>query len=284
MASRRIHKIFKSLPYIEGADVHVKRLFGIDDQPMFDPFLLLDDLRNETPANFLKGFPWHPHRGIETITYVLRGEIEHIDSLGHKGTIANGDVQWMTAGSGVIHQEMPKGNKEGFMYAFQVWVNLPAAQKLIEPRYREIKGSEIPTVSLDYGVRAKVIAGTLLGVTGPVKDMITDVEMLDIILPAKSDYIHQTKPGYTTFVYVIRGWAFFCNEKDFYAFDETVVLLSDGDDFQVQTEESPVRFLLFSGKPLEEPIAWSGRIVMNTAAELEVAAREYKDGTFIKHK
>jgi hypothetical protein len=284
MAARKIKKIYRSELTDEGAGVQVKRAFGNNDVPLYDPFLLLDDLRNDNPAQYLKGFPWHPHRGIEIITYVLRGEINHSDSLGHKGIISAGDVLHMTAGSGVVHQEMPKGNAEGAMYAFQLWVNLPAAYKMGHPRYREIKSADIPQVTMDYGIRAKVISGTLQGVSGPLKNLTCDLEYLDIIVPAKSDYVHRTKPGYKTFAYVIRGSCIFSYEKEYYALDETVVLFDEGDDIHVQTEEKPVRFLLFSGNPVGEPIAWSGPIVMNTSKEVDSALKEYQNGTFIKSK
>jgi redox-sensitive bicupin YhaK (pirin superfamily) len=298
---RKIHKVFKSKPVIEGAGVHLKRAFGFNHVPLFDPFLLLDDFRSDNPRHYLKGFPWHPHRGIETITYVLNGDVEHGDSMGNKGVISRGDVQWMTAGSGVIHQEMPKGDTSGVMEGFQLWANLPAKQKMMTPRYRDVKESQIPKVMLENGVELKIICGKSGKTEGPVKDIVIDPEYIDVTVPPKTEYLHPTKPGHTVFTYVIAGSAGFCREKKPFTYEaegvnyfdmqrnpfldnETLVLFEDGDHVVVSTEETSVRFLLISGKTLKEPVAWYGPIVMNTQEELRIAFEEYEQGTFIKDK
>jgi redox-sensitive bicupin YhaK (pirin superfamily) len=297
--TRKISKVFKSKPTIEGAGVHLERVFGFSEVPLFDPFLLLDDFRSDNPDHFLKGFPWHPHRGIETITYVLEGDVEHGDSLGNKGIIGSGDVQWMTAGSGIIHQEMPKGNENGSMYGFQLWANLPSADKMMEPRYRDIKSGQIPEVKLSDGATVKVIAGEVAGTKGPVRDIVIDPEYLDVSVPANSEFTHFIKPGHTVFAYVIDGQGYFCKEKNPFAYamegknyfdihrapfadNGTLVLFDDGEEIAVTTGQHKVRFLLISGKPLGEPVAWYGPIVMNTQEELQTAFEEYRQGTFIK--
>jgi redox-sensitive bicupin YhaK (pirin superfamily) len=299
--SRKILKVIKSKPTIEGAGVHLKRAFGFSEVPSFDPFLLLDDFRSNDPRQYVKGFPWHPHRGIETITYVLRGNVEHGDSMGNKGVIGVGDVQWMTAGSGIIHQEMPKGDDAGRMGGFQLWANLPASHKMMDPRYREVKSHQMPEVAAGNGVRIRVICGEVDGTLGPVRDIVTDPAYLDITVPTRTEFVHVTPPGHTVFAYVIEGKAYFCQEKNPFSYDlqgvnyfdlerspflanETLVLFGDGEHVVVSTEEEPVRFLLISGKPIGEPVAWYGPIVMNTHAELRIAFEEYDSGTFIKHK
>jgi len=296
---RKIRKVFKSKPVIEGAGVHLKRGFGFSEVPLFDPFLLFDDFRSHTPEHYLKGFPWHPHRGIETITYVLQGDVEHGDSMGNKGDITSGDVQWMTAGSGVIHQEMPKGDSEGRMEGFQLWANLPAANKMMAPRYRDVKASQIPEVTLDDGVCIKIICGQVNRTSGPVRDIVIDPEYLDITVPPETTYLHPTKSGHTVLAYVIEGEGYFCSEKNPFSFaaegvnyfdmqnqaiadNNTLVLFEDGDHVHVNTEKNPLRFLLISGKPIGEPVAWHGPIVMNTQEELQTAFEEYEKGTFIK--
>ncbi len=296
---RKIRKVLKSKPTIEGAGVHLKRVFGFSEVPMFDPFLLLDDFRSDNPECYLKGFPWHPHRGIETITYVLSGKVEHGDSMGNKGIISAGDLQWMTAGSGIIHQEMPKGDPSGLMGGFQLWANLPASHKMMEPRYRDIISTNIPEVVLENGTKIKVISGKLGDMQGPVRDIVIDPEYFDITVSATSEYIHPTKRGHTVFAYVIEGRGYFCKEKNPFSYDiegvnyfdmqrdpfignETLVLFDDGDQVMVSTEADPVRFLLISGKPIGEPIAWYGPIVMNTQDELRIAFEEYSNGTFIR--
>lgn len=299
--TRKIRKVFKSKPTIEGAGVHLKRALGYSQVPMFDPFLLLDDFRSSEPEHYIKGFPWHPHRGIETITYVLRGDVEHGDSMGNKGIISSGDIQWMTAGSGIIHQEMPKGDTDGVMFGFQLWANLPKSHKMMEPRYRDLKSGQIPEVMLENGSKVRVICGKSGDKQGPVRDIITDPEYLDITVPARSELIHPTKRGHTVFAYVIEGKGYFCKEKlpfsyeiegvnyfdiqrDPFVSNETLVLFDDGDQMMVSTEGDAVRFLLISGKPIGEPVAWYGPIVMNTEDELRIAFEEYHNGTFIKHK
>lgn len=297
--TRKIAKVLKSKPTIEGAGVHLKRAFGFSQVPIFDPFLLLDDFRSDNPEHYIKGFPWHLHRGIETITYVLRGDVEHGDSMGNKGIISSGDVQWMTAGSGIIHQEMPKGDPHGLMYGFQLWANLPKSHKMMDPRYREVKSDQIPEVSLGNDTKIRVICGNVGGMKGPVQDIVTDPEYLDITVPAKSEFSHPTKRGHTVFVYVIEGKGYFCKEKEPFSYDMEgvnyfdmkrdpflengdIVLFDDGDQVIVSTDRDYVRFLLISGKPIGEPIAWYGPIVMNTNDELRIAFEEYNNGTFIK--
>jgi redox-sensitive bicupin YhaK (pirin superfamily) len=298
---RRIRTVVKSRPTIEGAGVHLRRAIGFGRPQEYDPFLLLDDFRSDDPAQYLKGFPWHPHRGMETITYVLRGTVEHGDSLGNRGVISPGDVQWMTAGSGIIHQEMPAGDANGAMHGFQLWANLPAAQKMMPPRYRGITSGGIPGVTDAGGAAIKIIAGTVEGVNGPVRDVVTRPEYLDVSLPGGRSFTHRTPRGHTVFAYVIGGKGVFCRQKDPYSYDAEgegyldlerdpligdrhLVLFGDGDTVSVTTETEAVRFLLISGKPIGEPIAWYGPIVMNTQQELQSAFEEYQAGTFINHR
>jgi quercetin 2,3-dioxygenase len=298
---RKIKKLLKSKPTIEGAGVHLKRAFGFYQVPLLDPFLLLDDFHSSNPDHYIRGFPWHPHRGIETITYVLYGKVEHGDSMGNQGIINSGDVQWMTAGSGIIHQEMPKGRKDGLMWGFQLWANLPALHKMMAPRYRDVESNQISEVTLDHGVRAKIICGEVNGVKGPVRDIVIDPEYLDITVPAKSNFIYSVKMGHTVFAYVVEGKGYFDQERNPFAYEaeganyfdlkrecllgsENLVLFDDGDRVAISTEEKPVRFLLISGRPIKEPVAWYGPIVMNTQEELRTAFEEYENGTFIKHK
>jgi redox-sensitive bicupin YhaK (pirin superfamily) len=297
--TRKIRKVIKSKPTIEGAGVHLRRVFGNREVPLFDPFLLLDDFRNTDPYEYIKGFPWHPHRGIETITYVLKGDVEHGDSMGNKGVITSGDMQWMTAGSGIIHQEMPKGDDNGAMEGFQLWANLPQSRKMMPPRYRDIKSSQVPEVVTKSGAKVKVICGSVEGKQGPVTDIVIDPEYLDVTVPALSEFVHKTPRGHTVFAYVIDGKGIFCNEKnpfaydvegvnyfdmerDFYIRNGTAVLFDDGDQVTVAAQGEPVRFLLVSGRPINESVAWYGPIVMNTEEELRVAFEEYQNGTFIK--
>jgi quercetin 2,3-dioxygenase len=297
--ARRVKQVWKGKPTVEGAGVHLRRAFGFSEVPRLDPFLLLDDFRSNQPADYQRGFPWHPHRGMETITYVLAGDVEHADSLGNRGTIGTGGVQWMTAGSGIIHQEMPKGDSQGRMWGFQLWANLPASQKMMDPRYREVKRDDIP-VAETAGIHVRVISGEVAGVRGPVRDIVTDPEYLDVSVPAGHTFTHPVKPAHTVFAYVIEGEGYFDPERDPYAreavgenyFDlarpcvcgnYTLVVYGPGDTVVVATETQPVRFLLVSGRPLKEPVAWYGPIVMNTQAELRTAFREYEEGTFVKH-
>ncbi len=298
---RTIRKVWRAKPTIEGAGVHLKRVFGNQEVPQLDPFLLLDDFRSDDPSKYLPGFPWHPHRGIETITYVLEGDVEHGDSMGNKGDISAGDVQWMTAGSGIVHQEMPKGDARGRMGGFQLWANLPASHKMMDPRYREVKRSRIPEVILEGGVKVKIISGQVNGTQGPVRDIVTDPEYLDVTVPEGASFRHAVKRGHTVFAYVTSGSAYFDPGRDPYARDEvgrnyfdmdrqclcrseTLVLYGDGDMVAVTAEEEAVRFLLVAGKPIGEPVAWYGPIVMNTAEEIRTAFDEYRRGTFIKHR
>ncbi|MBW2450330.1 MAG: pirin family protein [Deltaproteobacteria bacterium] len=278
---REIRMLLKSKPVIEGAGVHLKRVFGFSEVPNFDPFLMLDDFRSDNPEHFRKGFPWHPHRGIETITYVLKGDVEHGDSMGNKGIISSGDVQWMTAGSGIIHQEMPKGDSEGSMHGFQLWTNLPASQKMMGSRYRGITASQIPEVVTDNGVRIKIIAGTVGGITGPVRDIVTNPEYLDCNVPEGVEYEHATKPDYTAFIYIIDGKGLV---NDTEVGNQTLILFDTGEEFAIKATGKHVRFLLLTGEPLKETIAWRGPIVMNTQGELETAFREYQEGNFVKNR
>jgi redox-sensitive bicupin YhaK (pirin superfamily) len=291
---RKIRQVWKSQPTVEGAGVHLSRAFGYVQVPQLDPFLLLDDFHSNAPEDYLRGFPWHPHRGIETITYVLDGKVEHGDSMGNEGVITSGDVQWMTAGSGIIHQEMPKGDGAGRMWGFQLWANLPSAHKMMHPRYQDVNSQGIPEVTLAGGTRIRVISGNVEGVRGPVQNVVIDPEFLDVSVPAHALFVKDVKQGHTAFAYVIEGEGCFDCErmvgpessepvlKAAYGV-ETLILYGDGDEVMVGTKSSKVRFILVSGKPLREPVAWHGPIVMNTREELEVAFEEYKKGAFIKH-
>lgn len=299
---RIIDKVWRSEPTIEGAGVHLKRAFGNHEVPLLDPFLLLDDFRSENPVDYKAGFPWHPHRGIETITYVLEGDVEHGDSMGHRGDISSGDIQWMTAGSGIIHQEMPKGNSKGQMLGFQLWANLPHHSKMMDPRYRGIKKKEIPIVTMLDGVTARIICGELNGTKGPVSGIVTDPEYMDIEIPPGKIYTHVVKDNYTVFAYVIDGEAYFDHLRKPFAHDGwgrnyfdikslcpchdgTLILYKrTGNQVVITTDKHSVRFLLVSGKPLNEPVAWYGPVVMNTHEELRQAFQEFQDGTFIKNR
>jgi len=282
--TRTISRIIKSKPTLEGAGVHLRRVFGNHEVRLFDPFLLLDDFRSSVPEQYLKGFPWHPHRGIETITYVLAGDVEHGDSMGNRGTISSGDTQWMTAGSGIIHQEMPKGDAAGRMEGFQLWSNLPRSHKMMDPRYRDVKNRDVPEVVLDNGVRVRIICGRVGTTQGPVRDIVVDPEYLDVTVPANAEFVHPTKRGYTVFAYVIEGAASFAQGKDASVANGSCALYEDGDRVAITAGNGGVRFLLVSGKPIKEPVAWYGPIVMNTDEELDQAFHEYERGTFIKHK
>ena len=274
---------------MEGAGVRLHRAFGYHDIPGFDPFIMLDDFRSENPNDYRKGFPWHPHRGIETITYVLKGEIEHQDSMGNKGVISSGDVQWMTAGSGIIHQEMPQVKGDGIMLGFQLWANLPASNKMMKPRYQEVISKDIPEISAEANSKVRVICGSYNGISGPVKDIITDPVFLDISIPAETEFMIPTPAGNNVFCYVIEGAGYFgekasdaeSNAKQF-AENRDILLFSEGEKLVVHTRESGLRFLFLMGKPLGEPVAWGGPIVMNTQEELETAFEEFENGTFIK--
>ncbi len=299
-AARTIRKVWKSIPTIEGAGVRLKRVFGFHEVPQLDPFLLLDCFQSDNRDDYTRGFPWHPHRGIETITYVLDGEVEHQDSLGNSGIIRPGDVQWMTAGSGIIHQEMPKGSAAGRMWGFQLWANLPRRQKMMDPRYREVTHSQIPAVKTAEGATVRIICGEVGGAQGPVREIVTDPEYLDVSLPAGTSFLHPVKAGYTVFAYVVEGVGYFDPGRNPFGreavgenyFDlppscacgEGTIALYEpaGDTVLVTAEQQPVRFLLVSGQPLKEPVAWYGPIVMNTQQELQTAFHEFEAGTFIK--
>ncbi|HXX80720.1 MAG TPA: pirin family protein [Thermodesulfovibrionales bacterium] len=299
--TRKIKKLWKSAPTVEGAGVHLKRAFGYYQVPLLDPFLLLDDFHSDNPRHYLPGFPWHPHRGIETITYVLHGKVEHGDSMGNSGIISPGDVQWMTAGSGIIHQEMPKEEKGKLLWGFQLWANLPSTHKMMDPRYWDVTSSQIPQVTLSSGVTVKIICGKVDGKTGPVKNIVTAPEYIDVFMPARTAFIHQIPSRHTVFAYVVEGEGYFDKERNPFAHDavgdnyfdfkrdclcrmETLVLYErEGEEIVITTEHSPVRFLLVSGRPIGEPVAWYGPIVMNTHEELKTAFEEFEKGTFIKH-
>ena len=276
---RNVNLVLNRQPVTEGAGVRLHRVFGYNEAPTFDPFLMLDDFRSDEPDAYLKGFPWHPHRGIETITYVLKGDVEHGDSLGNTGTISSGDVQWMTAGSGIVHQEMPKGDADGAMQGFQLWANLPASQKMIAPKYRDITAGQVPEVTVQNGVTIKIISGSIGNAKGPMDDIVIDPEFLDCTVPPGQSFTHEVPRSYTAFIYVIGG------KGRTYSIDienGQLVLFEKGDHLRVDAARDPLRFLLLTGKPLNEPVAWKGPIVMNTQEELDTAFQEYQDGTFIK--
>ena len=299
MSIRPIKRLVKAKPTLEGAGVHLRRAFGFGNTSDFDPFLLLDDFRNDIPDDYLAGFPWHPHRGIETITYVLAGTVEHADSLGNHGAIAPGDLQWMTAGRGIIHQEMPKGDPLGRMHGFQLWANLPSSLKMTAPRYQEIKALEIPEVTEDDGTQARIICGSFWGKRGPVEGIAADPTYLDVTVPpGKRKRLPVEKTSHA-FAYVFAGSGKFCNASAPLAVpteslgwadtalpteadNRSLILFDSGDDVEVQAGEDGIRFLLVSGKPLQEPVAWYGPIVMNTQAELQQAFEELQKGTFLK--
>ena len=280
--TREITRVVKGRAVVEGAGVYLHRAIGFGPPHDFDQFILLDDFRSVDPEQYMSGFPWHPHRGMETITYVLAGEVEHRDSLGNQGVIAPGDVQWMSAGSGIVHQEMPRGDARGAMYGFQLWANLPRADKMSPPRYRGITAAEIPAVAAPGGATVKVIAGVVAGVTGPVRDVVTKPEYLDVSVPAGKTFTHDTPRGHTVFAYVIGGEGHFDAARARLVGDRHLVAFGDGDQVSVAAGDAGVQFLLVSGKPIGEPVAWRGPIVMNTEAELGVAFKELAEGTFIK--
>jgi quercetin 2,3-dioxygenase len=278
---RKISHIIDGQKTSDGAGVSLLRVFGFYETGLFDPFLLLDFFGSENPNDYIAGFPWHPHRGIETVTYMLEGSVEHGDSMGNSGTIHTGDVQWMTAGSGIIHQEMPKADK-GYMHGFQLWVNLPATHKMMNPRYQEIKASAIPILKEENGVIVKVIAGEHNGIVGPVKDIVADPVYFDISMPENATYLLNVNKDYTVFAFIFDGEGFFDESLEKPIKKGQLVRLTDGDLVKLTTTIHKARFILVSGKPLNEPVAWRGPIVMNTDEELDVAFREYRSGTFIK--
>jgi len=279
---RRVEAVLPSRETIEGAGVHLKRAFGANEVPKLDPFLLLDDFRSDNPLDYVAGFPWHPHRGIETVTYMLDGFVEHGDSLGNAGVIGPGDVQWMTAGSGIVHQEMPRG-RENVMGGFQLWVNLPRNHKMTDPRYQEFRAEKIPEAQAGKGARVRVVAGSVAGVEGPVRDIAVQPQYLDVRLEAGRLFEQAIPRGHRAFAYVVSGRASFDPDGRETTDAENLVLLRDGDLVRVRTGADPVRFLLVSGKPLAEPVAWWGPIVMNDRRELQQAITEFHEGTFVKH-
>lgn len=280
---RAVERVLRAYATVEGAGVRLHRAFGHYELPQFDPFLMLDDFRSEKPEDYLAGFPRHPHRGIETVTYVLGGIVDHEDSLGNSGSIGAGDIQWMTAGSGIIHQEMPKP-VNGRMGGFQLWVNLPRAGKMTDPWYQEIKNDRIPVVSPRREINIRVIAGRVNGTDGPLRGIAADPEFLDISLGPDTFFTHPVQPGYTAFAYVIGGEGTFDEKEGHRVVNRDLVLFGNGRSIWVRASGSGMRFLFISGKPIGEPVAWRGPIVMNSREELRQAYREFAGGTFIKKK
>ncbi|MHA2395314.1 MAG: pirin family protein [Candidatus Thorarchaeota archaeon] len=279
---RQIKTVFKSQPTMEGAGVRLKRVFGYRETELMDPFLLLDHFGSDNPDDYMKGFPWHPHRGIETITYMIEGEVKHEDSLGNAGTIESGDVQWMTAGSGIVHQEMPN-RSNGMMMGFQLWANLPSSNKMMHPRYQDVKSSQIPEVVTESGARVRIICGKLAETCGPVSEIVTDPQYMDVIVPPGKEFTHSVKKGHTVFAFVFEGNGYFDEDRERLIDTDHLVLFEDGDQIVAKAGDTQLRFLLISGMPIGEPIAWYGPIVMNNREELDEAFREYREGTFIKH-
>ncbi len=300
MSIRPVKRIVSSKPTLEGAGVHLRRAFGFGDTTEFDPFLLLDDFRNDRPAEYLAGFPWHPHRGIETITYVLAGSVEHGDSLGNRGNLGAGDVQWMTAGRGILHQEMPQGDEKGRMHGFQLWANLPSSLKMTAPRYQDIKAAEVPDVTDDDGTRVRVVCGDFWGKRGPVEGVAADPRYLDVWVPPGKRKTLKVEVERHAFAYVFEGSGDFrAASAPFGVLTEktdgvneilvrertgnrSLVLFDSGDEISVQAGDEGIRFILVSGKPIKEPVAWHGPIVMNSQAELQQAFTELRQGTFIR--
>ena len=302
MSIRPVKRIVQSTPTMEGAGVKLRRAFGFGDTGDYDPFLLLDDFRNDRPDDYRAGFPWHPHRGIETITYVLAGTVEHGDSLGNSGRLGAGDVQWMTAGSGILHQEMPQGDGQGRMHGFQLWANLPSSLKMTTPRYQDVPAAEIPEVVDDDGTSVRIVCGEFWGRRGPVDGVAADPRYLDVFVPPGRRKTLKVETERHAFAYVFDGDGTFSGASQPFGVltekeggdgdvvvrertgNRSLVLFDRGDEVSVQAGEQGIRFLLVSGKPIEEPVAWYGPIVMNTKAELEQAVAELRAGTFIKHR
>lgn len=300
MSLRPVLETRTATPTTEGAGVHLHRAFGFHEPRELDPFLLFDDFRNERPEDYANGFPWHPHRGIETITYVLSGTVEHGDSLGNTGKLGAGDVQWMTAGSGIMHQEMPQGNASGQMHGFQLWANLPSSLKMTAPRYQDVQGKDIPEVVDDDGTAVRVIVGSFWGRSGPVDGIAADPQYLDISVPAGVRKTFRVDTYRRSFAYVFEGAGAFADasqptgvllEKEVggqevnirdMSGNRTLIRFGTGDEVTVQAGEDGVRFLLISGAPIQEPVAWHGPIVMNTREEILTAVNELRNGTFIK--
>jgi redox-sensitive bicupin YhaK (pirin superfamily) len=301
MSVRPVRRVTETTPTLEGAGVKLQRAFGFGNTTDFDPFLLLDDFRNDNPEDYLAGFPWHPHRGIETITYVLAGNVAHGDSLGNQGNLGPGDVQWMTAGSGILHQEMPRGDAQGRMHGFQLWANLPASLKMTSPRYQDIAAKDVPEVVDDDGTRVRVICGEFWGKRGPVEGVAADPRYLDVWVPPGRTKRLAIETSRHAFAYVFAGSGSFRDASDPQGVlteelssgatvksqptkNHSLVLFDSGDEIVVRASDEGIRFLLVSGKPLEEPVAWRGPIVMNTREQLDQAWRELRDGTFIKER
>jgi quercetin 2,3-dioxygenase len=299
MAIRPVKRLVKAKPTLEGAGVRLRRAFGFGTTTAYDPFLLLDDFRNERPEDYLPGFPWHPHRGIETITYVLAGTVEHGDSMGNRGSIGAGDIQWMTAGRGIIHQEMPTGDAAGRMHGFQLWANLPASLKMTAPRYQDVKAKDVPVAVEDDGTEVRIVCGHYRGKSGPVHDIAAKPVYLDVSIPSGKRRVLPVETTSHAFAYVFAGAGTFCNASQPLAVptepvgwadttppseadNRTLVLFDQGDDIEVQAGDGGIRFLLVSGQPLKEPVAWYGPIVMNTQAELRHAFAQLEDGTFLR--
>lgn len=277
---RSIEQVIGAKPVMEGAGVKLNRVFAHLPNNILDPFLLLDHFGSENPADYLAGFPWHPHRGIETVTYMLSGQVEHQDNLGNHGTITAGDIQWMTAGSGIIHQEMPKAGQQ-HPEGFQLWVNLPAREKMIAPRYRGFTAEQIPSIEVGAAT-VKIICGQVDQFTGPVTDLLVKTTYLDIALPAHERWHSPITFNDSAFVYIYRGAATVSPNSKQLVTPKHLVHFTAGDAIEIQTADEPCRFLLIAGQPLGEPIAWGGPIVMTTQEELDQAFVDYQNGTFIK--
>lgn len=299
MSIRPIKRIVQAKPTMEGAGVHLRRAFGFGNPSEFDPFLLLDDFRNDNPEKYMAGFPWHPHRGIETITYVLAGNVTHSDSLGNNGSLGAGDVQWMTAGRGILHQEMPQGDVKGRMHGFQLWANLPSSLKMTAPRYQDVTSKDIPVVTEDDGTQIRIICGDFWGKKGPVDGIAADPRYLDVYVPPGKRKTLKVETYRQAFAYIFEGSGSFRDasapqdtlresllpngeERIEWSGNRSLILFDNGDEVTVQAGENGIRFLLVSGKPLKEPVAWGGPIVMNTQQELQQAFTELRNGTFIK--
>ena len=300
MSIRPVKRIVQAQPTLEGAGVHLRRAFGFGNTSDFDPFLLLDDFRNERPEDYLAGFPWHPHRGIETITYVLAGDVTHSDSLGNHGSLGAGDVQWMTAGSGILHQEMPKGDAKGRMHGFQLWANLPSSLKMTVPRYQDVTSKDIPVLTDDDGTQVRIICGDFWGKKGPVDGIAAEPRYLDVYVPPGKRKTLKVETNRHAFAYIFEGEGNFRdasqpqdirrevlhpdgNERLEWSGNRSLILFDNGDEVTVQAGDNGIRFLLVSGQPLQEPVAWGGPIVMNTEAELRQAFAELRNGTFIRN-
>jgi quercetin 2,3-dioxygenase len=301
MSVRPVKQVLQTQPHTEGAGVKLQRAFGFGNTTEFDPFLLLDDFRNDNPDDYLAGFPWHPHRGIETITYVLAGQVEHGDSLGNRGNLGAGDVQWMTAGSGILHQEMPQGDAHGRMHGFQLWANLPSSLKMTRPRYQDVSARDIPEIVDDDGTRVRVICGNFWGKTGPIEGVAADPHYVDISVPPGRRKRLKVDTSRHAFAYVFAGAGTFRDAsppggilteqldgtgpvRREQTGNRSLVLFDTGDEVVVQAGDDGIRFLLVSGKPIEEPVAWYGPIVMNTQEQLRLAVAELRSGTFIKER